>query len=147
MSYMDALWIKIINSYSKCPPSHTQSLSLCGHPSVELRNWKICICLGRQWPQILTCPKTSNIYTYMHLPSVETALNFQYWDVSTCKPSPEAWTTICSPMGLGPDLQKGNLKWRWSLEHLSPETARFSVPRVLGLSPVGSSSSVHGRGS
>ena len=46
------------------------------------------------------------------LPSEETALNFQYWDVSTCKPSSEAWTTICSPRDLGPDLQKANLKWK-----------------------------------
>ena len=39
MSYMDSLWIKIINSYSKCPPlEHTQSLSLCGHSTIELRN-------------------------------------------------------------------------------------------------------------
>ena len=82
----------------------------------------------------------------LQLPSEETALNFQYWDVSSCKPSPEAWTTICSPRGLGPDLQKANLKWRWSLEHLSPVTAGLSVPCVLGLSPAGNSSSVHGRG-
>ena len=26
----------------------------------------------------------------LQLPSEATALNFQYWDVSTCKPSPEA---------------------------------------------------------
>ena len=26
----------------------------------------------------------------LQLPSEETALNFQYWDVSTCKRSPEA---------------------------------------------------------
>ena len=39
MSYMDALWIKIVNSYSKWPPlAHTQSLSLCGHPSIGLCN-------------------------------------------------------------------------------------------------------------
>ena len=44
------------------------------------------------------------------------------------------------------DLQKANLKWRRSLEHLSPATAGMSVPFVLGLSPAGSSSSVHGRG-
>ena len=48
----------------------------------------------------------------LQLPSEETALNFQYWDVSACKLSPEAWTTICSPRGLGPDLHKANLKWR-----------------------------------
>ena len=82
----------------------------------------------------------------LQLPSEETALDFQYWDVSTCKPSPEDWTTICNPRGLGPDLQKANLKWRWSPEHLSPATAGLSVPCLLGLSPAGSSSSVHGRG-
>ena len=39
MSYMDALWIKIANSYSKWPPiACTQSLNLCGHSSIELRN-------------------------------------------------------------------------------------------------------------
>ena len=39
MSYIDVLWIKIANSYSKWPPlACTQSLSLCGHSSVELRN-------------------------------------------------------------------------------------------------------------
>ena len=53
--------------------------------------------------------------------------------------------TICSPWGLGPDLQKANLKWRWSLEHLSPVTAGLSVPCVLRVSPARSSSSVHGR--
>ena len=75
-----------------------------------------------------------------------TALNFQYWDVSSCKPSPEDCTTISSPRDIGLDLQKANLKWRWSLEHLSPATAGLSVPCVLGLSPAGSSSYVHGRG-
>ena len=48
----------------------------------------------------------------LQLPSEETTLNFQYWDVSSCKSSPEAWTTICSQRGFGPDLQKANLKWR-----------------------------------
>ena len=39
MSYMDVLWIKIANSYSKWPPvACTQSVSLCGHPSIELSN-------------------------------------------------------------------------------------------------------------
>ena len=39
MSYVDALWLKIVNIYSKWPPSaHTRSLSLCGHISIELRN-------------------------------------------------------------------------------------------------------------
>ena len=39
MSYMDALWIKITNSYSKWPPlARTQSLSLCGCSSIELCN-------------------------------------------------------------------------------------------------------------
>ena len=39
MTYRDALWIKITNSYSKLPPlACTQSLSLCGHSPVELRN-------------------------------------------------------------------------------------------------------------
>ena len=79
------------------------------------------------------------------MPSEETALNFQYWDVSSCKPCPEGWTTICSPRGLGLDLHKANLKWRRSPEHLSPATVGLSVPCVLGLSPAGSSSSVHGR--
>ena len=101
--------------------THTQSLSLFWLPNYAAINWKIRNCLP--W---------------------ETTLNFHYWDVSTCKPSPEAWTTICSPRGLGPDLQKANLKWR-SPEHLSPATAGLSVPCVLGLSPAGSSSSVHGR--
>ena len=62
------------------------------------------------------------------------------------KPSPEAWTTICNPGSLGPDLQKANQKWRWGPELLSPVTARLSVLCVLALSPSGSSSSVHGRG-
>ena len=36
---MDALWIKIASSYSKWPPiACSQSLSLCGHSSIELRN-------------------------------------------------------------------------------------------------------------
>ena len=36
---MDALWIKITNSYSKWPPiARTQSLCLCGQSSIELRN-------------------------------------------------------------------------------------------------------------
>ena len=82
----------------------------------------------------------------LQLPSEETALNIQYWDVSTCKSSPEAWTTICSPRGLGADLQEVNLKWRWNPEHFSPASAWLSVPCVLGLIPAGSSSSVHGRG-
>ena len=82
----------------------------------------------------------------LQLPSEETALNFQYWDVSTCKPSPEAWTTICSPRGLGLDLLNANLKWRWSPEHLSAATAGLSMRCVPGLSPAGSSSSIHGRG-
>ena len=39
MTYMDALWIKITNSYSKWPPlARTQSISLCGLSSIELRN-------------------------------------------------------------------------------------------------------------
>ena len=39
MSYMDVLLIKIANSYSKwLPLAHTQSLSFCGYPSIELRN-------------------------------------------------------------------------------------------------------------
>ena len=39
MSYMDALWIKIPNSYSKWPAiACTQPLSLCGHSSIELCN-------------------------------------------------------------------------------------------------------------
>ena len=125
MSYMDALWIKIVNSYSKWPSlAHTQSSSLCGHSSIGFRN--------------TTIGKSA-------LPSEETALNFQYWDISTCKPSPEAWITICSPRGLGLDLQKINLKWRWSPEQLSPATAGLPVSCVLGLSPAGSSSPVHGR--
>ena len=36
---MDALWIKITNSYSKWPPlARTQSLRLCVHSSIELHN-------------------------------------------------------------------------------------------------------------
>ena len=35
---MDSLWIKIANSYKMAPLALTQSLSLCGHPSVELHN-------------------------------------------------------------------------------------------------------------
>ena len=39
MSYMDALWIKIRNSYSKwLPLALIQSLSLSGRSSIELRN-------------------------------------------------------------------------------------------------------------
>ena len=39
MSYVDALWIKIANIYSKWPPiARTQSLSLCGHLTIELCN-------------------------------------------------------------------------------------------------------------
>ena len=39
MSYMNALWIKIVHSYSKWPPlACTQSSRLCGYSSVELRN-------------------------------------------------------------------------------------------------------------
>ena len=39
MSYMDALWIKITNSYSEwLPLACTQYLCLCGHTSTELRN-------------------------------------------------------------------------------------------------------------
>ena len=39
MRYMDAFWIKIANSYSKWTPiAGTQSLRLCGHSSIELRN-------------------------------------------------------------------------------------------------------------
>ena len=79
----------------------------------------------------------------LQLPSEENALNFQYWDVFSSKPSPEAWTTIFSLRASDPDLQKANLKCRWSLEHLSPASAGLSV---LELSPVGSSGSVHGRG-
>ena len=42
MCYMDALWIKIANSYSKWPPiACTQSSSLCGHSSIELHNISI----------------------------------------------------------------------------------------------------------
>ena len=122
MSYMNALWIKIINSYSKWPPlACTQSLSLCGHSPIELRNAST----GK---------------------SAAASLNFQCWGISSCKPSPGAWTTICSPRGLGPYFQKANLKWKLSPEHLSPATAGLYVPCVLGLSPAGSSSSVHGRG-
>ena len=39
MSYMDALWIKIRNSYSKWPPlARTEPFSLCGRSSIELLN-------------------------------------------------------------------------------------------------------------
>ena len=39
MSYMDVLWIKIANSYTKWQPlARTQSLSLCGLSAIELRN-------------------------------------------------------------------------------------------------------------
>ena len=39
MGYVDALWIRIINTYSKWPPiARTQSLSLCGHLSITLCN-------------------------------------------------------------------------------------------------------------
>ena len=82
----------------------------------------------------------------LQLPSEKTALNFQYWDVSTYKPSPEDWIKIYSPRDLRPDLQEANLKWWWSPEHFSPATAGLSVPCVLGLSSAGSSTSVHGRG-
>ena len=87
MSYMDVLWIKITNSYSKWTPlACTQSLSLCGHSSIELRS----------------------TLANLQLPSKETTLNFQYWDVSSCNilfhgqnlsfqqdstPAHKAWTT------------------------------------------------------
>ena len=39
MSYVNALSIKIVNSYAKWPPSaYTESLSLCGYPPIELHN-------------------------------------------------------------------------------------------------------------
>ena len=39
MRYMDVLWTKIENSYSKWPPlARTQALNLCGRSSIELRN-------------------------------------------------------------------------------------------------------------
>ena len=58
MRYMDVLWIKIASSYSKWPPlAHTQSLSLCGHPSIELRNTtgKIAAVFGRQYWDVSSC--------------------------------------------------------------------------------------------
>ena len=61
---MDVLWIKMSTSYSKWSPiACTQSLSLSGHSSIELRN-----------------TSTANL----QLPSEETSLIFQYWDVSFC---------------------------------------------------------------
>ena len=126
MSYMDALWIKITNSYSKWPPlACTQSLSLCGHSSVKLRNTSTGKSAAASWRD---------------------RFKFSVLDVPSCKPSLQDWTTICSPRGLGPDLQKANLKWRWCPEHLCPATAGLSVPCGLELSPARSSSSVHGRG-
>ena len=114
MNYMVALWMEITNSYSKWPPlACIQSISLCGHSSTELHN-----------------TSTGNL----QLPSEETTLNFQYWYATSCKPSPEAWTTIFSPRRLGLDLQKAKLKWRWGLGHLSPATAGLSLPCALGLS-------------
>ena len=123
-------------------------------PSPEVENFQIKIYYpaGDWTPDLLNQRQTCYYLSAAHqlenqqLPSEETTLNFQYWDVSTCKPSPEASTTICSPWGLGPGLQKDNVKWRWSPEHLSPATAGLSIPCVLGLSPAGSSSTVHGRG-
>ena len=78
------------------------------------------------------------------------------WKICTCHPKRDLqtfnigmsilashllkpWTTISRPRGFGPDLEKANLKWRWSPEHLSLATAGLSVPYVLGLSPAGSS--------
>ena len=86
-------------------------------------NWKICSCLPNR---LLQTFKIRMSLLVSHLLKL--------------------WTTICSPRGLGPDLQKANLKWRWSPEHLSPAPAGLSVSCVLGLSPAGNSSSIHGRG-
>ena len=128
MSYMDVLWIKIATSYSKWTPlARTQSLSHCGHPLIKLRN----------------TPTGKSAAAFRRNRFKLSILGF-----STYKPSPDAWTTICSPRSLGPNLQKVNLKWRWSPEYSCPATAGLSVPCVLGLSPAGSSSrpTVHGRG-
>ena len=118
MNYMDALWVKIINRYSKWPPlARTQSLSLCGHPSIELRN--------------TSTGKSADTFRRDRFKLSSYLLKL--------------WTTICSPRGLGTDLQKTKLNWRWSPKHLSLATAGLCVPCVLGLSPAGSFSSVHGR--
>ena len=83
MSYMNALWIKFINSYSKWPPlAHTQPVSLCGHSSIEL----------------------CNTLTGKSAPSEETAVNFQYWDVSSLQ-HPLPWTELELPAGLSPSKQ------------------------------------------
>ena len=106
--------------------THTESLSLCGHPSIEFRSTsagKICSCLPKRSLNTFDIGMSLLVSHLLKL-----------------------WTTICSPRGVGPDLQKASLKCRWSQEHLSPATAGLSVPCVLGLSPAGSSSSVHGRG-
>ena len=47
--------------------------------------------------------------------------------------------------GFRSGIAGGHLKWRRSLEHLSPATAGLCISCVLGLSPAGSASSVHGR--
>ena len=75
--------------------------------------------LGWQSDVLTTIP---NRWSSIELPNISTGksaaafrrepLNDQYWDVFSCKPSPEAWTTIFNPRGLGMDLQKANLKWR-----------------------------------
>ena len=119
-----SLWIKITNSYSNWPPLvHTQSLSLCGHSSIELCNTstgKSAVAFWRDY------------FIGMSL------LEAISWSLDHNLQSKGFRSRL--------DLQEANLKWRWSLEHLSPATARLSVPCVLGPSPAGSSSSVHGRG-
>ena len=126
MTYMNALWNKITTSYSKWPPlARTQSLCLCGYSSIELRNTstrKSAAAFRRDSFKL-------SILRSLFLQAIS-------W----------VWTTIYSPRDLVPDLQKANLKRRWSLEHMFPATAGLSVPCVLEPSPAGSSSSVHGRG-
>ena len=82
----------------------------------------------------------------LQLPSEETALNFQYWDVSTCKPSLEDLDHSLKSKGFGSRLEEGQSEVEMKSETFLSCHAGLSVPCVLGLCPAGSSSSVHGRG-
>ena len=121
---MDALWIKITNTYSKWPQlACTQSLSLCGHSSIELLStstWKSAAAFRRD------CFKRS-ILGYLFLQAISWSLDHDLY-----------------PKGFRSGLAEGQSEV--SLEHLFPATAGLSMPCVLGLNPAGSSSSVHGRG-
>ena len=76
MSYMNALWIKIANSYSKWPPlACTQFLSVCGHPSIELCN----TATGKSAAAFGTDHSKLSIWGYLYLQAISWSLDLNLY--------------------------------------------------------------------